>query len=110
MVKLSIEITADLFEADPLFGGACEAYQLQIPLGGMPAINELQRALVSADTEAFDVLPRTSLHVTVLPLIDVKDKFDRPKREYWHAHSDKWREAISRACSMTAPLHLQFDT
>lgn len=108
MTKFSVEVTADQFELDPLFGEACEAYQLQIPLGDVAAIIGLQRALVSSKTEAYHVLPQTSLHVTILPLINVTDEFVKPKGEYWQAHSAKWCQAISRICSMTAPFQMRF--
>ncbi len=96
---------ASRFEADPLYGAACESWQLQIGLAGTPGLVAAQQGL---DVEGFHVVPAAALHVTVLPLIDAAEVLSRPKAALWSRHGPAWTAAIAAACARQGPFRLRF--
>ncbi len=94
------------FEADPLYGVACDSYQLQIDLAGAEGLVAAQRGLAG---DGLHVIPAAALHVTVLPLIDAVETLAEEKAALWARHGAAWRDAIARACAGMGPLRLRFD-
>lgn len=94
------------FGADPLYGRACESWQLQIGLEGVAAALAVPQGLAGPDWRA---IPAAALHVTVLPLIDAAEHLSSPKPALWARHGAAWRAAIGTACARTPPFRLCFD-
>jgi len=97
---------APRFEADPLYGTACESYQLQVGLAGVEGLVAAQRALAGPGLHG---IPASALHVTVLPLIDAAEHPAEAKAVLWARHRAAWCDAIARACAGTGPFRMRFD-
>jgi hypothetical protein len=93
------------FEADALFGTACESWQLQVGLEGAAGLVAAQRGL---GAEGFHPIPAAALHVTVLPLIEAAETLPAPKPLLWDRHGRDWQAAIAAACARLRPFRLRF--
>lgn len=100
-------ITTACGEADPPYGTACEAWQLQIGLAGDAGLVAAQAALEGYGT-ALRIIPPATPHITVLPLIDVAERLSAPPAALWARHGPGWQRAIAELCRATPPFRLHF--
>ena len=103
-----IGITTACGEVDPLYGRGCEAWQLQIGLAGEPGLVAAQARLAGQGAALRVMLPET-LHITVLPLIDVQELLSEPAAALWRRHATAWHRAIEEACRTARPFRLRFN-
>ena len=100
-------VTTACGEADPLYGTACEAWQVQIGLAWEAGLVAAQAGM-APQAAALRMLPPGTLHVTVLPLIDVGERLSEPPRVLWDRHGGRWQHALAEACRATPPFRLHF--
>ena len=90
-------------EAGPLLGQVCLAYQIQARphSTSLSALSRFQDQLETGFAEAMFRIPVASLHLTILPLIDVVEDppLPRPAGDLWRTHEKAWIHAIDLACA-----------
>ncbi|UIJ82960.1 2'-5' RNA ligase family protein [Rhizobium leguminosarum] len=53
-------------------------------------------------------VPATSLHMTVVTLIDAAAQFSMPNDEVWKLNGERWKETVERLVRQTPPIDLSF--
>nr|WP_246805758.1 2'-5' RNA ligase family protein [Rhizobium leguminosarum] len=53
-------------------------------------------------------VPATSLHMTVVTLIDAGAQFSMPNDEVWKLNGERWKEVVERLVKETPPIDLSF--
>ncbi|MBY3359350.1 2'-5' RNA ligase family protein [Rhizobium laguerreae] len=53
-------------------------------------------------------VPATSLHMTVVTLIDAAAQFSLPNEEVWKRNGERWKEVVERLVNETPPIDLSF--
>jgi hypothetical protein len=98
------------FEVDALFGTPCEGYQYQaVPAAAaLDRLGRLQDEIEGASAGALIRIPRPSLHVTIVPLLDADEHFEATPAELWRHHSARWTDAIERASAAVQRFELEF--
>ncbi|TBF40444.1 2'-5' RNA ligase family protein [Rhizobium leguminosarum] len=53
-------------------------------------------------------VPATSLHVTVVTMINAVPQFSMPNEEIWKLNGERWKETVERLVNETPPIDLSF--
>ncbi|EJC82847.1 hypothetical protein Rleg4DRAFT_4577 [Rhizobium leguminosarum bv. trifolii WSM2297] len=95
---------------DTLWFKRCCAFHLQF-LPDREALSKLSalQASVERDSAAsLSRVPATSLHMTVVTLVNAAAQFSIPKEEVWKRNGERWKEIVERLIDETPPFDLHF--
>ncbi|TBG58376.1 hypothetical protein ELG71_08435 [Rhizobium leguminosarum] len=53
-------------------------------------------------------VPATSLHMTVVTLVDATAQFSMSNEEIWKLNGERWKETVERLVKQTPPIDLSF--
>lgn len=95
---------------DALWLRECCAFHLQYFPDAklLSKLNDLQDRIEQQSTAPLLRLPVTSLHMTVVTLIDAVAHFTIPNSAVWSLKRDHWTEIVDKLVAKTPPIELEF--
>lgn len=108
--RYATAVRANQVKADPLWGQACLAFNVQIPINPCVArhLAYLQDALVDLEPSALYRCPINSLHITVLWILGARVVYSTDKRSYWQRIRPDCVSALGGVVAETANFSICF--
>jgi hypothetical protein len=95
---------------DMLWFKRCCAFHLQFlpDHAALSKLCALQDSIERDSAAPLSRLPATSLHMTVVTLVNAAAKFGIPNEEVWQRNGERWKEIVERLIDETPPFDLHF--